>query len=186
MTDKKTAAFGIYPSVEHAERAVDVLVNGGFSESDVSVLMADSQGSKDFAHEKQTKAPEGTTTGVAAGGALGGTLGLLAGIGALAIPGVGPFIAAGPIMGALAGLGVGGAVGGLIGALVGMGIPEYEAKRYEGRVKEGGVLLSVHCDSSDEVSRAKDLLKRTGADDIASAGEETVGATSSTRNDRAF
>ena len=111
--------------------------------------MADSQGSKDFAHEKQTKAPEGTTTGVAAGGMIGGTLGLLAGIGALAIPGVGPFIAAGPIMGALAGLGVGGAVGGLVGALVGMGIPEYEAKRYEGRVKEGGVLLSVHCDTSE-------------------------------------
>jgi len=137
--------------------------------------MADQQGSKDFAHEKQTKAPEGTTTGVAAGGTIGGTLGLLAGIGALAIPGVGPFIAAGPIMGALAGLGVGG----LVGALVGMGIPEYEAKRYEGRVKDGGVLLSVHCDTSDQITRAKDILKRTGADDIASAGEEAVGATSS-------
>src|SRR4030095_2486776 len=184
MTDKKTAAFGIYPGVEHAQRAVDELVNGGFSESDVSVLMADSQGSKDFAHEKQTKAPEGTTTGVAAGGALGGTLGLLAGIGALAIPGVGPFIAAGPIMGALAGLGVGGFVGGLVGALVGMGIPEYEAKRYEGRLKEGGVLLSVHCDTSEEITRAKELLKRTGANDIASAGEEAVSATSSTRERR--
>jgi tetrahydromethanopterin S-methyltransferase subunit C len=108
------------------------------------VLLPDHQGSKDFAHEKHTKAPEGTTTGVAAGGTIGGTLGLLAGIGALAIPGVGPFIAAGPIMGALAGLGVGGAVGGLVGALVGMGMPEYEAKRYEGRIKAGGVLLSVH------------------------------------------
>jgi len=105
------------------------------------------------------------------GGAIGGTLGLLAGIGALAIPGVGPFIAAGPIMGALAGLGVGGAVGGLIGALVGMGIPEYEAKRYEGRIKEGGILLSVHCDTSDEIDRAKDLLKQTGAEDISSTGE---------------
>jgi hypothetical protein len=176
MNDKKTAVFGLYPSVGQAERAVDALVSAGFYNDDVSVLMADNQGSKDFAHEKQTKAPEGTTTGVAAGGTIGGTLGLLAGIGALAIPGVGPFIAAGPIMGALAGLGVGGAVGGLVGALVGMGIPEYEAKRYEGRVKEGGVLLSVHCDTSEEITRAKDILKGTGANDIASAGEEAVSA----------
>src|SRR6185295_18461151 len=124
MAGKKTAVFGIYKSVGQAERAVDALVLERFSNSDVSVLMPDSQGSKDFAHEKNTKAPEGTTTGVAAGGTIGGTLGLLAGIGALAIPGLGPFIAAGPIMGALAGLGVGGAVGGLVGALVGMGIPE--------------------------------------------------------------
>ena len=182
MTDnnKKTAVFGLYPSVERAERAVDDLISARFSNADVSVLMADQQGSKDFAHEKQTKAPEGTTTGVAAGGTIGGTLGLLAGIGALAIPGVGPFIAAGPIM--LAGLGVGGAVGGLVGALVGMGIPEYEAKRYEGRVKEGGVLLSVHCDTSEEIASAKDILKRTGADDIASAGEEAVGATAPGRD----
>src|SRR6187200_3380923 len=184
--DKKTAVFGLYPSVERAESAVDALVSGRFSNADVSVLMADQQGSRDFAHEKQTKAPEGTATGVAAGGTIGGALGLLAGIGALAIPGVGPFIAAGPIMGALAGLGVGGAVGGLVGALVGMGIPEYEAKRFEGRVKDGGVLLSVHCDSSEKISTAEELLKQTGAEDISSAGEETVGATSSTRNDRAF
>ena len=178
MTNKKTAVFGLYPTVERAERAVDEFVSARFSNADVSVLMADNQGSKDFAHEKQTKAPEGTTTGAAAGGTIGGTLGLLAGIGALAIPGVGPFIAAGPIMGALAGLGVGGAIGGLVGALVGMGIPEYEAKRYEGRLKEGGVLLSVHCDTSEEITRAKEILKRTGANDIASAGEETVGAAS--------
>src|SRR6476620_7210491 len=184
MTDKNTAVFGIYPSVARAERAVDDRVNGGFSKADVSVLMADNQGSKDFAHEKSTKAPEGTTAGVTAGGAVGGTLGLLAGIGALAIPGVGPFIAAGPIMGALAGLGVGGAVGGLIGALVGMGIPEYEAKRYEGRVKAGGVLLSVHCDTSEDITRAKDILKRTGASDIASAGEEAVGTAPGTRESR--
>jgi hypothetical protein len=184
MNDKKTAVFGLYPSVDRAERAVDALISAGFSNADVSVLMADKQGSKDFAHEKQTKAPEGTTTGAAAGGTIGGTLGLLAGIGALAIPGVGPFIAAGPIMGALAGLGVGGAVGGLVGALVGMGIPEYEAKRYEGRVKEGGVLLSVHCDTSAEITRAKDILKLTGANDIASAGEEGVAATPNTRDSR--
>ena len=113
------------------------------------------------------------------GGTIGGALGLLAGIGALAIPGIGPFIAAGPIMGALAGLGVGGAVGGLVGALVGMGIPEYEAKRYEGRLKEGGVLLSVHCDTSEDIARAKEMLKRTGANDIAAAGEDAVGASRS-------
>src|SRR6478672_1087766 len=181
MADKKTSVFGIYSSVTQAEVAVDALVNDGFTNSDVSVLMADSQGSKDFAHEKNTKAPEGTTTGVAAGGAIGGTLGLLAGIGALAIPGVGPLIAAGPIMGALAGLGVGGTVGGIVGALVGMGIPEYEARRFEGAVKDGGVLLSVHCDTSEEISRAKEELKRTGAADVASGGEEAVGATARTR-----
>jgi hypothetical protein len=178
MQDKKTAVFGIYPSVAQAERAVDTLVTDHFSESDISVLLPDNESSREFAHEKHTKAPEGTTTGAVAGGTLGGALGLLAGIGALAIPGVGPLIAAGPIMGALAGVGVGGAVGGLVGALVGMGIPEYEAKRYEGRVKQGGVLLSVHCDTSDEITRAKKILKSTGGEDIASAGEEGVGAAS--------
>jgi hypothetical protein len=171
MAGKKTAVFGIYATVAEAERAVDALVLDRFSNADVSVLLPDNETTREFAHEKHTKAPEGTTTGVAAGGTIGGTLGLLAGIGALAIPGLGPFIAAGPIMGALAGLGVGGAVGGLVGALVGMGMPEFEAKRYEGRVKNGGVLLSVHCDTSDEIARAKDVLKRTGAEDIASAGE---------------
>jgi len=182
MTENKTAVFGIYPNVDRAEQAVDTLVNERFSNADISVLLPDSQGSKDFAHEKHTKAPEGTTTGVAAGGTIGGALGLLAGIGALAIPGVGPLIAAGPIMGALAGLGVGGAVGGLVGALVGMGIPEYEAKRYEGRLKEGGVLLSVHCDTSEEIARAKEILKRTGAADVASVGEAAVGAAATTRD----
>src|SRR5580692_2197581 len=171
---KNIAVFGIYKGVSQAEHAVNRIEAGGFSSSDISVLLPDNQSSKEFAHEKNTKAPEGTTTGVTAGGVLGGTLGLLAGIGALAIPGVGPFIAAGPIMGALAGLGVGGAVGGLIGALVGMGIPEYEAKRYEGHIKEGGVLLSVHCDTADEITRAKDLLKHTGAQDISSSGEATA------------
>src|SRR5450631_1532770 len=174
MADKKTAVFGIYPSVAQAERAVDTLVGDRFSNADISVLLPDNQGSKDFAHEKHTKAPEGTAAGVSAGGAIGGTLGLLAGIGFLAIPGLGPFIAAGPIMGALAGLGVGGAVGGLIGALIGMGIPEYEAKRYEGHIKAGGVLLSVHCGTSAEIIRAKDLLKHTGAQDISSSGEASA------------
>src|SRR6188508_3515123 len=168
--DKKTAVFGLYPSVERAESAVDALVSGRFSNADVSVLLPDQQSSEEFAHEKNTKAPEGTTAGVAAGGTIGGTLGLLAGIGALAIPGVGPLIAAGPLMAALAGAGAGGALGGLVGALVGMGIPEYEAKRYEGHVKDGGILLSVHCDDSDWVGRAKAILERTGAHDISSAG----------------
>src|ERR1700704_2137366 len=163
MTGKNTAVFGIYKGVAQAEQAVDRLIGSGFSNDSISVLLPDNQSSKEFAHEKSTKAPEGTTTGVAAGGAVGGTLGLLAGIGALAIPGLGPFIAAGPIMGALAGAGAGGAVGGIVGALVGMGIPEYEAKRYEGHVKNGGILLSVHCDRSEDVTRAKDILKQTGA-----------------------
>ena len=174
MAGKNTAVFGIYKSTVQAELAVDRVLAAGFSNNDISVLLPDTENTREFAHEKNTKAPEGTATGVTTGGAVGGALGLLAGIGALAIPGVGPFIAAGPIMAALAGLGVGGAVGGLIGALVGMGIPEYEAKRYEGRVKAGGVLLSVHCDTSDEVSRAKDVLKATGAEDIASAGEKSA------------
>jgi hypothetical protein len=171
MAGKNTAAFAIYRNREQVEEAIDALLADHFRNEDISVLFPENEGTKDFAHEKNTKAPEGTTTGVVAGGAIGGTLGLLAGIGALAIPGLGPFIAAGPIMGALAGLGTGGAVGGLIGALVGMGIPEFEAKRYEGRVKDGGILLSVHCDNSEWVGRAKDILKQTGGEDVSSTGE---------------
>src|SRR5204863_9892822 len=174
MENKKTAVFGIYTTTNQAEAAVNQLMSQGFSGDDISVLMEDSNSSRQFAHEKNTKAPEGTTTGATAGGVIGGTLGLLAGLGALATRGLGPFVAAGPIMAGLAGLGVGGAVGGLIGALVGMGVPEYEAKRYEGRVKDGGVLLSVHCNGSHEIARAKDLLKQSGAEDIASAGEKGV------------
>lgn len=174
MAGKNTAAFGIFKSRAQAESCVDTLLASGFRSDDISVLAPDQNTTKELATEKNTKAPEGTTTGATAGGAIGGTLGLLAGIGALAIPGLGPFIAAGPIMGALAGLGVGAAAGGLIGALVGMGIPEYEAKRYEGRVKDGGILLSVHCDDSDWVTKAKDILKRSGAEDISSAGEKAA------------
>jgi len=175
MSDnKKTAVFGIYPATSQAENAVDRLIAAGFMSDDISVLLPDNTSSREFAHEKNTKAPEGTATGVTAGGVLGGTLGLLAGIGALAIPGVGPLIAAGPIMGTLAGLGIGGTVGGLIGALVGMGIPEYEAKRYEGRIKEGGVLLSVHCSTSEAVDRAKEILKQSGGQDISSTGEASA------------
>ena len=183
MAGKNTAVFGIYPSTAAAERAVDSLMQAGFASADISVLLSDTRSTKEFAHTKDTKAPEGTTAGPTAGGVIGGTLGVLAGIGALAIPGVGPLIAAGPIMAGLAGLGVGGAVGGLVGALVGMGIPEYEAKRYEGRVKDGGTLLSVHCDSSDEVGRAKEALKATGAEDVASASESSA-ATSTTTSTR--
>jgi len=174
MAGKKTAVFGIFKTTNQAEQTVDRLLAAGFTNDDISVLLEDNKSSKDFAHEKNTKAPEGTATGVTAGGAIGGTLGLLAGIGILAIPGLGPFIAAGPIMGALAGLGVGGAVGGLIGALVGLGIPEYEAKRYEGRIKEGGVLLSAHCDTSEQITLAKTVLKQMGAEDISSSGEASA------------
>jgi len=174
MAGKNTAVFGIYRDRQQAEQSVDALRSAGFRNSDVSALLPDNVGTKDFAHEKSTKAPEGTTTGATSGAVLGGALGWLAGIGALAIPGLGPFIAAGPIMGTLAGAGAGGAVGGLIGALVGMGIPEYEAKRYEGRVRDGGILLSVHCDNSDWRDRAKDILKRTGAQDVASTGEASA------------
>lgn len=171
MAGKNTAVFGIYRDREQTADAVDELIGAGFRNEDISVLLPENEGTKDFAHEKHTKAPEGATTGAGTGAAVGGTLGLLAGIGALAIPGLGPFIAAGPIMGALAGAGTGGVVGGLVGALIGMGIPEYEAKRYEGFVKGGGILLSVHCDNSDWVGRAKDILKATGADDVSSTGE---------------
>jgi hypothetical protein len=171
MASKNTAVFGIYPNASAAEAAVDQLLARGFTNSAISVLLPDDASTRAFAHEKSTKAPEGTTTGVATGGVIGGTLGLLAGIGALAIPGVGPLIAAGPIVATLAGVGAGGAVGGIVGALVGMGIPEYEAKRYEGAVKGGGTLLSVHCDTSEQVDIAKASLNETGARDVASSTE---------------
>jgi len=174
MAGKNTAVLGIYRDRAHVETGVDTLVENGFRSEDISVLLPENVGTKDFAHEKNTKAPEGATTGAGTGAVVGGTLGLLAGIGALAIPGLGPFIAAGPIMGALAGAGTGGAVGGIIGALIGMGIPEYEAKRYEGMIKGGRVLLSVHCDNSDWTKRAKEILERTGAEDISSTGEASA------------
>ena len=174
MAGKNTAVFGLYSDRASVERAVDELRQERFRNTDISVLFPENQGTKDFAHEKQTKAPEGTATGATSGAVIGGALGWLAGIGALAIPGVGPFIAAGPIMAALAGAGAGGVVGGLAGALIGMGIPEYEAKRYEGRITEGGILLSVHCDNSEWTKKAKDILERTGARDVSSAGEEAA------------
>lgn len=172
MADK--AVFGIAKSVVQAERIANGLKLAGFSGDDISVLFPDKEGTRDFAHEQHTKAPEGAATGAGTGGVLGGALGWLVGIGSLAIPGVGPFIAAGPIMAALAGAAVGAAAGGLAGALVGLGIPEYEAKRYEGKIREGNILLSVHTDDGNEVNRAKEILKREGAEDISYTGEASV------------
>jgi hypothetical protein len=171
MAGKNTAAFGIYRNEASVRNAVETLESEGYRTTDISVLFPANQGTKDFAHEKGTKAPEGGATGAGSGAVVEGALGWLAGVGSIAIPGVGPFLAAGPIMGALAGAGAGGATGGLVGALIGAGIPEYEAKRYEGRIREGGILLSVHCDNSEWTSKAKDLLERTGADDVSSTGE---------------
>jgi hypothetical protein len=165
------AVFGIFKDRTDVERAVEALKAEGFMTSDISVLLPDTAGSQEFAHTKATKAPEGAATGAGTGAVIGGALGLLAGIGALAIPGVGPLIAAGPIMAALAGIGIGGAVGGLSGALIGLGIPEYEAKRYEGFIKSGGILLSVHTDDSDSIAAAKLCLETCGGRDIATTGE---------------
>ena len=182
MAGKNTAAFGIYRDRVGVENAVDALRAADFRNTDISVLFPENEGTKDFAVEKQTKAPEGTTTGATSGAVIGGGLGWLAGIGALAIPGLGPLIAAGPIVAALAGAGAGGVVGGITGALVGMGIPEFEAKRYAGIVeKGGGILLSVHCATSDEIDRAKHALKATGGEDISSTGESSVSGKDRTR-----
>src|SRR6201993_5307376 len=171
---KNKAVFGIYKTQAGVENAIGMLRDESFSSSNIAVLLPEAASTRDLGTVKATKAPEGATAGGGSGAVVGGVLGWLVGIGSLAIPGVGPFIAAGPIVAALAGAGVGGAIGGLAGALVGMGIPEYEAKRYEGRIKEGGILLSVHSDNSDWTSKAKDILKRTGAEDISSAGEASA------------
>lgn len=165
------AVFGIYSTRVDVENAVAELKAQGFRNTDVSILFPENVGTKDFAPEKATKAPEGVTAGVTSGAVIGGVLGWLAGIGALAIPGVGPLIAAGPIIAALTGLGVGGAVGGITGALIGLGIPEYEAKRYEGRIRSGSILLSVHTDDSAWMKKAETILRNTGAEDISSASE---------------
>jgi hypothetical protein len=162
-------------SAPQAALVVDRLKAAAFSNNDISVLMPDTSGTKDFAVKNATKAPEGAATGAGTGAVLGGSLGWLAGIGALAIPGVGPLIAAGPIMAALTGAAIGGTVGGLTGALVGMGIPEYEAKRYEGKVKGGSALISVHSENSEETDRAKAIFDESGAEDISTATEASVG-----------
>lgn len=157
-----------------AAAIVDRLKDAGFSNNDISALFPDKSGTRDFAHTKGTKAPEGAATGAGTGAVLGGALGWLAGIGALAIPGVGPLVAAGPLAAALSGAAVGGAVGGIAGALVGMGIPEYEAKRYEGKVKEGGILISVHTEDADEADLAQKIFQEEDAEDIASASESAA------------
>jgi hypothetical protein len=154
-----------------ADRVVDQLRDAGFASDHISVLFPDKEGTRDFAHEKNTKAPEGAATGAGAGGLLGGGLGWLVGIGSLAIPGLGPFIAAGPILAALSGAAVGAAVGGLTGALVGMGVPEYEAKQYEGKIKGGNILISVHTDDSNQRALVKEIFEKAGANDIQTTGE---------------
>lgn len=168
------AVFCIARELEQAETIVDRLKVLDFDSNDISVLFPDRSGTKDFAHEKNTKAPEGAVTGGGAGGVLGGTLGYLAGIGALTIPGVGPLIAAGPIMAALSGAAVGGAVGGVTGALVGAGIPEFEAKRYAGKVKDGNILISVHTQDGDQVRVAKSVFEKAGATDISTGGDASA------------
>jgi hypothetical protein len=167
----KRSVYCIARSQEQAEVIVDKLRMAGFSANDISVLFPDKSGTKDFAHEHNTKAPEGATAGGVAGMGIGAILGWVAGIGAIAIPGVGPFIAAGPIVAALSGAAVGGVTGGIVGALVGLGIPEFEAKRYEEKIRSGNILISVHTEDSDERSRAKDIFKDSGAEDIASSAE---------------
>lgn len=172
MPEKDVAVFGIYATSDAAECAVDYLVRKGFANSAISVLLPDEGITPGFAHEKHTKAPEGAVAGVVTGGVIGGAFGLVVGLGALAVPGLGPLMAAGPIIGALAGLGAGGAVGGIVGAMVGLGIPEFEAKRYEGGMQNGGVLLSVHCTTESQIPLAKQSLRDTGAKDIVAAEEE--------------
>ena len=170
----KKAVMCIVPTLHEAETIVSSLQAAGFSNNDISVLFPDKQGTKDFAHEHNTKAPEGAVVGASAGGLIGGTIGLLAGIGALAIPGLGPFIAAGPLLAALSGAAAGAAVGGVSGALVGMGIPEIEAKRYEGKIKGGNLLISVHTENAEMLKKAEQVYKTARAHDICSTNESSV------------
>ena len=170
----KKSVFCIATSRDQADRIVDHLKIESFSNNDISALFPDKGTTRDFAHEKSTKAPEGAVAGAGTGGVVGGALGWIAGIGALAIPGVGPFIAAGPIMAALSGAAIGATVGGIAGGLIGLGIPEIEAKRYEGKIKEGNILISVHTENSDEITKAKDIFTQAGAQDICTTGEAST------------
>lgn len=181
--DDQKSVFGIYPSQAKVEAGVERLKIEGFLNTEISVLMPDQKGSQKFAHDNSTKAPEGATAGASTGLIVGGTLGWLVGIGALAIPGVGPLIAAGPIVALLAGAGTGAAVGGIAGGLVGLGIPEYEAKRYADYVHKGGILLSVHTGNSESVAKAKRVLEQTGATDISTNGEVTIDRSKAYRPD---
>jgi len=171
---KNSSVYGIFGNRGALEQALLDLQRGGFRPQDISVLLPENLGNKDLVTQKMSKSPEGAAAGGATGGVLGGALGWLVGIGALAIPGLGPFIAAGPIMAALAGAGAGAALGGVTGGLIGLGMPEFEAKRYEGRVKEGGILMSVHCDDSEWCTRAEDILRAAGAADITRSGEASA------------
>jgi len=180
----KRSTLCLVDSQDQARSIVEKLTSAGFSQDDISVLFADKESTREFAHEKETKMPEGATIGAGTGGTLGGVVGLMAGLGALAIPGLGPFIAAGPLMAALGGGAIGAGVGGITGALIGLGVPEYEAKRYQGAVKEGGILISVHTDNSDEASKAKDIFKNSGAHDISTTNESRGDAGSGLQRDR--
>src|SRR4051812_17776432 len=171
MADKNIAVFGIYPMMPNLENGLNELKQAGFRHEDISVLFPENLGSKELATVKSTKAPEGVASGAGSGAVLGGALGWLAGIGAFAIPGIGPFIAAGPIVAALAGVGAAGAAGGLIGALVGVGVPEYEAEQYEGRLRKGHLLVSVHSDDSAWAKKAEDVLKKSGGQHVGSSAE---------------
>jgi len=179
--ERKRAVFGVFVSRGGAEGAILGLRDAGFSSSDVAILLPEAL-SRDLGTEKASKGPEGVTAGAGTGAVIGGVLGWLVGVGSIAIPGIGPFIAAGPIVATLAGIGVGGTVGGLAGGLIGLGIPEFEAKRYEGRVREGGILVSVHCDSAEEIDRARTVLARAGAEDVSSATEASVSKTDRVRS----
>jgi hypothetical protein len=178
---KNKVVIGIVDAEVQAENIVQALTQSGFANADISAIFPDKSGTKDFAHEHNTKAPEGAVVGVTSGGVVGGTIGLLAGIGALAIPGLGPFIAAGPLMAALSGAAAGAAVGGVTGALIGMGIPEIEAKKYEGKLRGGNILMAVHVDDGDEEKRAKEVFRREGAHDISSTSEASVPGPSSSQ-----
>jgi hypothetical protein len=171
---KNKSVFGIYLTRSEVESAASALRDAGFSGSDISVLLPENLDSGELVTDKSTKAPEGAAVGVGSGAAVGGALGWLVGVGALAIPGIGPVIAAGPIIATLAGIGVGGALGGFAGALIGVGIPEYEARKYEGRILKGGILVAVHCETSEEVKRAKGIMEITGGEDVASSIEASA------------
>jgi len=177
------SVFCIATSLPQANQIVNLLKDANFSNSDISALFADNESAQDFAHEKHTKAPEGAVTGAGTGGIIGGALGWIAGIGALAIPGVGPFIAAGPIIAALSGAAIGAAVGGIAGGLIGLGIPELVAKRYEGKLKQGNILISVHTESSDEIKRAKEIFDDAGAEDICTVADASTPSSSKEKND---
>jgi len=168
------SVFCLAPTRQHANDIVSQLAASGFAYNDISVLFPDRSNTRDFAHENSTKAPEGAAAGAGAGGVLGGALGLLAGVGLLAIPGVGPFVAAGPIMAALSGAALGGAVGGVSGALVGLGIPEFEAKRFDGKLKDGNILISVHAETTEQVAKAKHCFEVNMGTDISSGSVSPV------------